>query len=70
MEEKVYKTMKGAGALNIVFGIVSIVIGIATGVFLIISGAKLLSNKSKILFQLHNNIYNQAFPKGSAFQSL
>lgn len=50
MEEKVYKTMKGAGAWNIVIGVVVLTIGVAAGVMLIISGGKLLADKSKILF--------------------
>ena len=50
MEEKVYKTMGGSGALNIVLGVVVLAVGVASGVLLIISGAKLLANKSKILF--------------------
>lgn len=50
MEEKVYKTMNGAGAMNIVLGVVALTIGLAAGVLLIISGAKLLAQKSKILF--------------------
>lgn len=50
MDEKVYKTMSGSGALNIVLGVVTLVTGIAAGVLLIISGARLLSGKSKILF--------------------
>lgn len=50
MEEKIYKTMRGSGALNIVVGVIVFVIGAASGVLLIISGAKLLSGKSKILF--------------------
>ncbi len=50
MEEKIYKTMSGSGALNIVVGVVTLVAGITGGVLLIISGAKLLSSKSKILF--------------------
>ena len=50
MGEKIYKTMKGAGAWNIVLGIVLLVIGITSGVLMIVSGAKLLSDKSKILF--------------------
>lgn len=50
MEEKVYKTMNGAGAMNIVLGVVTLTIGLAAGVLLIISGAKLLAQKSKILF--------------------
>ncbi|MBQ7775905.1 MAG: hypothetical protein IJ379_08280 [Lachnospiraceae bacterium] len=50
MEEKTYKTMSGAGALNIILGAVVITVGVASGVLLIISGAKLLAGKSKILF--------------------
>ena len=50
MEEKVYKTMNGAGALNITLGVVSLVAGVTAGILLIISGAKLLAGKSKILF--------------------
>ena len=50
MEEKTYKTMNGAGALNIVMGVIGLVAGIAGGTLLIISGAKLLSGKTKILF--------------------
>lgn len=50
MEEKIYKIMRGAGALNIVLGVISLVVGIAAGVLLIISGSKLISGKSRILF--------------------
>ena len=50
MEEKIYKIMRGAGALNIVLGVSSVVVGIAAGVLLIISGGKLISGKSRILF--------------------
>ena len=49
MNEKTYKVMGGAGALNIAFGIISIVVGIATGVLLIISGGKLLSGRKNII---------------------
>ena len=31
MEEKIYKIMRGAGALNIVLGVISLVVGIAAG---------------------------------------
>ncbi len=48
--EKEYKTMSGAGALNIIIGIVSLCVGVASGVLLIISGAKLLARKSQIMF--------------------
>lgn len=50
MEERVYKVMRGAGAWNLVLGILGIVTGVAGGTMLIISGAKLLSGKSKILY--------------------
>lgn len=50
MEEKTYKVMNGAGAMNIVLGIIALAVGVATGVLLIISGAKLLAGKAKILF--------------------
>ena len=50
MEEKIYKTMRGAGSWNIVIGVAAIVLGVASGVLLIISGSKLLAGKSKILF--------------------
>lgn len=50
MEEKVYRTMRGTGAWNIVLGIVVLVVGVASGVMLIIGGAKLLAEKSKVLF--------------------
>ena len=50
MEEKIYKIMRGAGALNIVLGVISLVVGIAAGLLLIISGCKLFSGKSGFLF--------------------
>lgn len=50
MEEKTYKVMNGAGALNIILGIIAVAVGVASGVLLMISGAKLLAGKSKILF--------------------
>ena len=50
MEEKVYKVMRGAGALNITLGVVTLVLGLVSGILLIIGGAKLLAGKSKILF--------------------
>ena len=49
MNEKIYKVMGGAGALNIAFGVISIVVGVATGVLLIISGGKLLSGRKNII---------------------
>ena len=50
MEEKVYKTMGGTGAMNIAIGVIAIVVGGVSGILLIIGGAKLLANKSKLLF--------------------
>ncbi len=50
MEEKVYKVMKGAGALNITLGVITLVLGLVSGILLIVGGAKLLAGKSKILF--------------------
>ncbi len=50
MEQKVYNTMKAAGATNIAIGVVSIVIGIVSGILLIVTGGKLIARKSKILF--------------------
>lgn len=48
--EKIYKTMRNTGALNIVIGSVIITAGLATGVMAIISGAILLKRKSDITF--------------------
>ncbi len=50
MEEKVYKTMGGAGALNIVIGVVARVVGGAAGTLLLISGSKLIAHRSKLMF--------------------
>jgi len=50
MEEKNFKTMNGAGVLNVVLGVIGIVTGVAGGILLIVSGAKLLSRKSKMMF--------------------
>lgn len=50
MDEKRYRTVKSAGALNLVAGIISITVGVTMGVLLIISGARLLASKSNHLF--------------------
>lgn len=50
MEEKIYKTMSGSGALSITLGVIAIVVGVVSGVLLIVSGARLLSRKSRIMF--------------------
>lgn len=49
MNEKVYKTMTGAGAGNIALGIVVLVTGIVSGILMIVNGARLLKRKSEIL---------------------
>nr|WP_314459356.1 hypothetical protein [uncultured Clostridium sp.] len=48
--EKVYKTMRNAGALNIIVGIIVTAIGLAAGIISIINGAILLKRKSEITF--------------------
>ena len=48
--EKIYKTMRGTGVLNIVIGSVIITAGLATGVMAIVSGAILLKRKAEITF--------------------
>lgn len=50
MAEKVYKTMSGAGAANIVVGIIMIVTGVTAGIITLVQGARLLKNKSGITF--------------------
>lgn len=49
MNEKVYKTMAGAGAGNIAVGIVVLVTGIVSGILMIVNGVRLLKRKSEIL---------------------
>lgn len=48
--EKVYKTMRNTGIINIVIGSVIIATGVATGVLAIVSGAVLMKRKSEITF--------------------
>ena len=50
MEEKIYKTMSGSGAMSIAVGVVTLDVGLVCGILMIVGGAKLLSGKSKILF--------------------
>ena len=47
--ERVYKTMRNAGALNIVIGIITVA-GLSVGIMSIINGAVLLKRKSEITF--------------------
>ena len=60
MEEKIYKTMSGCGALNIAAGVVTAVTGIACGTLLIISGAKLLAAKNKILLLVSQGLSDRS----------
>lgn len=48
--EKIYKTMRNAGAANIAIGIIMIVAGVSTGVIAIVTGANLLKKKSGLTF--------------------
>lgn len=48
--EKIYKTMRNTGAVNVIMGIVIITAGLSTGIMAIISGAILLKRKSEITF--------------------
>ncbi len=48
--ERIYKTMRGAGVINLVIGSVIIVCGVTAGVMAIVSGAVLLKRKSEITF--------------------
>ncbi len=49
-EERVYNTMKHAGAAGVTLGIIVLVSGIVSGVLMIINGARLLVRKSDIVF--------------------
>ena len=48
--ERVYKTMRNAGAASIAVGIVIATVGLTAGIIAIISGALLLKRKSDITF--------------------
>ena len=48
--EKIYKTMRNAGAASVAVGIVVAVTGLAAGIIAIVSGAVLLKRKSEITF--------------------
>ena len=49
MNEKLYKTVSGAGAGNLELGIITLVTGIVTGILMIVNGARLLKGKSDIM---------------------
>lgn len=48
--EKIYKTMRNAGACNISIGIIILVTGMIVGIMAIVSGSILLKRKSEITF--------------------
>lgn len=48
--EKVYKTMKSVGVVNIIFGILMTVCGAVMGSFMIVCGARLLHRKKDLTF--------------------
>lgn len=48
--EKIYKTMRNTGAMNITVGIIILVTGVTVGILSIVSGGVLLKRKSDIVF--------------------
>ncbi|MFR5601596.1 MAG: hypothetical protein ACLTKI_04210 [Lachnospiraceae bacterium] len=48
--ERIYKTMRNTGIINIVIGVVILAAGVAVGTMAVISGAVLLKRKSEIVF--------------------
>jgi len=49
MDEKLYKTVKSAGAGGIALGVCVLVTGIVCGVLMVVNGSRLLAQKSKVL---------------------
>lgn len=49
MNEKLFKTVGFAGAVNIVLGILALVAGAVSGILLLVSGAKLIRSKKDVL---------------------
>ncbi|MCQ2508473.1 MAG: hypothetical protein MJ097_06765 [Dorea sp.] len=50
MNEKAFKTMTNAAAVNIAIGIVMTVVGITTGALAIFSGISLIKDKKGLIF--------------------
>lgn len=48
--ERIYKTMRNAGTINLVVGILLTVVGLTAGIISIVNGAILLKRKSEIIF--------------------
>ena len=49
MKEKTVTIMKGAGALNLVTGILTLISGVTMGVLLLVNGARLLKNSNDMI---------------------
>ena len=48
--ERIYKTMRNSGTINLVIGILLTVVGLTAGIISIVNGAILLKRKSEIIF--------------------
>ena len=48
--ERIYTTMRNAGAASVAVGIVILTVGMAAGIVAIVNGAVLLKRKSEITF--------------------
>lgn len=48
--ERVYKTMRSAGAGSIALGIIVLVTGLVVGILSIVNGARLLRRKNELTF--------------------
>ncbi|MFT4006579.1 MAG: hypothetical protein QM683_13515 [Lacrimispora sp.] len=48
--ERIYKTMRNSGTINLVVGILLTVVGLTAGIISIVNGAILLKRKSEIIF--------------------
>lgn len=48
--ERIYKTMRNAGAANVAVGTTVLVLGLAAGILSIVWGVILLKRKSEIIF--------------------
>lgn len=67
MDEKIYRTMKGTGAMNIVLGIIAMVTGIVSGTLLIIGGREAAVRKIEDYFLILQGVFCAAAGEGSLF---
>lgn len=49
MNEKIYKSLTGAGAASITIGVISLAVGITSGVILLVNGGILLARRKDLL---------------------